>query len=221
VPARDAAKEVPCGTGWRGVALLLLVTAGCGHGRPGTAAQASPAPGPAVLLDESALAGWAHAGPGDFQLVDGVLRSRGGMGLLWYRAPFRNFVLDLDWRVTASTDNSGVFVRFPAPGDDPWVAVNAGYEIQINDNPAGDPQKTGAIYGFQPASVRASRPVGQWNHYSIRVVGHDYTVWLNQVLVNRFAGTDRRRATVGHIGLQNHDAASQVQFRDIRVRELP
>jgi hypothetical protein len=214
---------------------LVLAAAGCdgaprggggpaggpgGGGGPGGAAPA-PGAGPVVLFDGGTMGGWSQAGPGGFRVEDGALRSAGGMGLLWYRVrPFRNFVLDLDWRVTAGTDNSGVFVRFPDPGADPWVAVRGGYEIQINDNPAGDPQKTGAVYGFQPAATRASRPVGEWNHFTIRAAGNEFTVRLNGVMVNRFAGTDPRRGTQGYIGLQNHDAGSSVQFRDIRLREL-
>jgi hypothetical protein len=42
---------------------------------------------------------------------------------------FRDFELKLDWKVTNKSDNSGVFVRFPAPDGDPEVAINEGYEI--------------------------------------------------------------------------------------------
>ena len=38
--------------------------------------------------------------------------------------------------------------------------------------------------------------------------------------VNEFNSSDPRRESEGHIGLQNHDAGSEVQFRDIVVREL-
>ncbi len=201
---------------------MLLLLAGCvvPGGDPAPRDRSEAAPGaPLVLFGGDSLAGWAHAGPGGFDLDAGVLQSRGGMGLLWYtERTFHDFVLELDWRTTARSDNSGVFVRFPDPGDDPLVAVTGGYEVQINDDPAGDPQQTGALYGVQSPSTRASRPVGQWNRYMIRVVGPDYTVWLNGVAVNRFTSRDPNRGLGGHIGLQNHDIASTVQFRDIRVR---
>ena len=45
-----------------------------------------------------------------------MLVTEGGMGLLWYSArQFGNFELQVDWRVTKKSDNSGIFVRFPAP----------------------------------------------------------------------------------------------------------
>ena len=149
------------------------------------------------------------------------MQSYGGMGLLWYsERTFGDFVLELDWRVTTGTDNSGVFLRFPYPGDDPWVAVNRGYEVQIYDDPGGDPQKTGAIYGFRAPGTSASKPVGQWNHYRIQASGNEYTVFLNGGQVNQFNSADPRREIEGHIGLQNHDLGSEVQFRDITVREI-
>lgn len=211
------------GTRLRYLAYLAVVTAlGCGPGQSGPPdagpAETGPGAAPLVLFDGATLDGWTHAGPGEFEVVGGLLQTRGGLGLLWYSArEFGDFLLELDWRVTASTDNSGVFVRFPDPGGDPFVAVDRGYEIQINDNPGGDPQKTGAVYGFQAATARASRPVGQWNHYAIQAVGGNYTVRLNGVLVNQFAGIDPNRAGRGYLGLQNHDPGSTVQFRAIRV----
>jgi hypothetical protein len=49
------------------------------------------------------------------------------------------------------------------------VAVNTGYEIQIDDlaMPDGNPlHKTGAIYNFAaPLNVQASKPVEEWNTF--------------------------------------------------------
>ncbi|AUS80630.1 DUF1080 domain-containing protein [Actinoalloteichus sp. AHMU CJ021] len=179
-----------------------------------------PGHGITRLWDGETLEGWSQAGPGGFDVVDGTLQTRDGMGLLWYdRAPFGDYTLFLDWRVTAETDNSGVFLRFPDPGDDPWVAVDHGYEVQINDNPGGDPQKTGAIYNQQDATSHPSRPVGEWNRYALRVEGERYRVYLNGELVNDFTSDDPDRGTVGHIGLQNHDPDTRTQFRDIWLVE--
>lgn len=170
------------------------------------------------LFDGSSLSGWSQAGPGGFDVVDGVLRSHGGMGLLWYStSAFTDYDLHLEWRVTAETDNSGVFIRFPDPGDDPGVAIAQGYEIQINDNPSGDPQKTGAIYGIQPPSTSASRPVGSWNTYRISAKAQRYEVWLNDTRINDFSATDPDRGTGGHLGIQNHDPESRVEFRSISL----
>ena len=65
---------------------------------------------------------------------DAALQSEGGMGLLWYSEKiYKNFTLKLEWKVSDESDNSGVFVRFPDPDNNPNNAVREGYEIQIDD----------------------------------------------------------------------------------------
>jgi hypothetical protein len=168
-----------------------------------------------VLFDGGGTTGWRMAGPGGFDVVDGALETRGGMGLLWYaERAFRDFVLDVDWQVARVEDNSGVFVRFPDPGDDPWAAVDGGYEIQIHDAAPEPIRQTGGIYSFAAPSAIATNLPGAWNHYAIECVGERYTVVLNGLEVTRFTGS---RAPEGYVGLQNHDAQSRVRFRRVVV----
>jgi type 1 glutamine amidotransferase len=172
---------------------------------------------------EESLARWHQAGPGGFTLDDGVLTSYGGLGMLWYGEELGSYSLTLDWMMPGD-DNSGVFVGFPA-SDDPWSAVNHGYEVQIDATDDPD-STTGAIYDFQAADTtardRALNPPGEWNEYRIDVVDQTITVWLNGVQVNEFTSTDPARdLTQGHVGIQNHGDADAVSFRDIRVKELP
>ncbi|MEU3840417.1 ThuA domain-containing protein [Streptomyces sp. NPDC028635] len=191
------------------------------------AAQADcrPENGYRPLFDGTSTAGWKQAGPGSFTLSeDGTLTSSGGLGLLWYaNASFGSYSLKLDWK-TAGDDNSGVFVGFP-PSDDPWSAVDNGYEVQIDATDV--PEKTtGSVYGFRSADLkkrdRALNPPGEWNTYEIRVQGERLRVWLNGVQINDFTNTDPARSLAdGHIGIQNHGTGDEVSFRDIRIKELP
>ncbi|MDF4252623.1 ThuA domain-containing protein [Streptomyces sp. WMMB303] len=168
---------------------------------------------------------WRQAGPGSFEeSADGTLTTRGGMGLLWYAArSYGSYSLKLDWRMASADgdDNSGVFVGFPA-SDDPWSAVDRGYEIQIDATDADD-RTTGAVYGFQSADREARdaalNPPGEWNTYEIRVEGERLRVHLNGVLINDFTNTDPARSlTDGYVGLQNHGEGDEVAFRDVRIR---
>ncbi|MEU5772558.1 ThuA domain-containing protein [Streptomyces venezuelae] len=174
----------------------------------------------------SSLQGWKQAGPGSLQLNegDGTLKTVGGMGMLWYdRRELGSYSLKLDWRMRGD-DNSGIFVGFP-PSDDPWSAVNNGYEIQIDATDV--PEKTtGSVYGFRSADLKkrdqALNPPGQWNTYEIRVEGERLRVYLNGVKVNDFTNTDPARSLrQGHIGIQNHGDADEVTFRNIRLKDLP
>jgi len=182
-----------------------------------------------ALFDGTSLANWQMAGPGQFVLENrdhGVMTSEGGPGLLWYTSKmFKNFILRLEWQASRPDDNSGVFLRFPDPGNDPLVAVREGYEIQIDDR-GRDPQggfdkplfMTGAVYGFSPARALASRLVREWNAFEITVAGQDFSVVLNgEPVVENFVGT---RRTQGYIGIQNHGAGSRVAFRNIRIQEI-
>ncbi|MGW3950380.1 ThuA domain-containing protein [Streptomyces sp. NPDC004752] len=188
-------------------------------------ADCRPENGYRPLFDGTSLDGWRQAGPGSFtRSEDGTLTSAGGMGMLWYAGQsFGAYSLKLDWKMDGD-DNSGVFVGFP-PSDDPWSAVNNGYEIQIDATDV--PEKTtGSVYGFRSADLkkrdRALNPPGEWNTYEIRVEGERLRVWLNGVKINDFTNTDPARSLRdGHVGIQNHGADDQVSFRDIRIKELP
>ncbi|MDL5204795.1 ThuA domain-containing protein [Streptomyces sp. ALI-76-A] len=193
-------------------------------------ADCRPENGYRPLFDggSASLSDWKQAGPGSFTLdPDGSITSSGGMGMLWYAGQsFGAYSLKLDWKTAGASgdDNSGVFVGFP-PSDDPWSAVNQGYEIQIDATDV--PEKTtGSVYGFRSADLgrrdRALNPPGEWNTYEIRVEGERLRVYLNGVKINDFTSTDPARSLGdGHIGIQNHGADDRVSFRDIRIRELP
>ena len=191
--------------------------------------QAEPETGFAKIFDgtQASFDQWEHAGQGSFTLnPDGSMTSGNtaaepNYGLHWYEPEqYKNFSVRMQWKAEAQTDNSGVFARFPDPGDDPDVAVNQGHEIQINENPGGDPQKTASIYNADRENYRNAKPLGEWNDYEITVVGQRYTVCLNGKVVNDYV-SDKGRPLQGFVGVQNHDPTSKVSFRDIRVKELP
>jgi hypothetical protein len=183
---------------------------------------------PMHLFNGVNFEGWQQAGPGGFRVDNGMLVTEGGLGLLWFSArEFGDFELKVDWKVTRKCDNSGVFVRFPAPtvsnkpGGDPQVAIRQGYEIQIDDDGAPDGHMihtTGAIYGVQPPERVASKQPSEWNTFQIRIEGQIYNVTLNgePVIIN-FNGN---RSLRGHIGLQNHSPEDQVFFRNIIATPL-
>jgi len=169
--------------------------------------------------------GWNHYGPGYFELDNktGVLKSQGGMGLLWYSArKFKDFVLEFDFKCAQKETNSGIFLRVPnVPTSDDYV--NHSFEVQIYD--AGDGiHKTAAIYDAEAPSAAASKPTGEWNHMKITFQGKHIQVELNGVRAIDWEAEPRGKikdfAGEGYIGLQNHDSIAPVYFRDIFVKEL-
>lgn len=186
-----------------------------------THADCRPETGYTALYNGSTT-GWSQAGPGGFDNTDATLSSVGGLGLYWYSArPFTNYSLKADWKLTGD-DNSGVFIGFPA-SDDPWSAVNNGYEVQIDATDTPD-HTTGSVYGFQAADTAARdaalNPPGEWNTYELRVEGEHLQVFLNGVKINDFTNTDPARSLAGYVGIQNHSDADHAAFRNIRIKEL-
>ncbi|WP_019819501.1 3-keto-disaccharide hydrolase [Saccharomonospora saliphila] len=206
--------------------MSLLVSA------PAAAREADPCPdrhtppaGYVPLFDGETLNGWTQAGPGGFVVADcGLLQPHGGMGLLWYdQREFTDFTMRVDFRVHDPADNAGVFMRFPDPGDDPWVGVNQGYEVQIYEATDDPLTRTGAIYTFAPAEPLATNPIGEWNTMEIEAIGHEYRVILNGTEVATYTG-DGSRGLEGYVGLQNHSrgqtAGESVEFRDVWIKDL-
>ncbi|MCT9934864.1 ThuA domain-containing protein [Planotetraspora sp. A-T 1434] len=176
-----------------------------------------------TTLYNGSTTGWAQSGPGSFTNSDATLTSVGGMGLLWYNAKqYTSYSLKADWRLTGDS-NSGIFVGFPNPGNDPNVAVNQGYEVQIDASDTPD-RTTGSIYTFKSADIAARdaalNPPGEWNTYEILVEGQRIRVYLNGSLINDFTNTDPNRNLDGYIGLQNHGSGDQAAFRNVRIKEL-
>ncbi|MBW8890153.1 MAG: DUF1080 domain-containing protein [Fibrobacteres bacterium] len=191
-----------------------------------------PSSGVTYLFDGSQKAAdffskWLMAGGGSFRIVGRALIAQpgtGGIGLLYYAAQqFDNFTLDLDVCLPHprgnQNDNSGVFVRFrdprkpelpgtpgpDVPGNAATVAVDTGYEIQIDEEGRGDTRKadpdgtfpekdghfynrTGSIYkvktagtapGQQNYSNTQNLRHGVWHHFKIKVTDRTYEVTLN------------------------------------------
>jgi hypothetical protein len=182
------------------------------------------------LFNGKDMSGWQMVGPGRFVLEDGMLKTEGGMGLLWYTGQkFGNTTIRVVFKTASANANSGVYIRIPEPPKDPWYAVHHGYEVQIDA--AGDEWHcTGAIYSLSKVTERAQKPQGEWNTLEITLKGQETVVVLNGKTVNDFFGNqpvpERKqwyepergpRPDFGYIGLQNHDARSTVYFKEISV----
>ncbi len=169
--------------------------------------------------------GWNHYGPGYFELdaKTGVLKSQGGMGLLWYSVrKYGDFVLELDFKCSKKETNSGLFLRVPEmPASDDYIYHS--FEIQIDDASRGI-HATGAAYDAEAPKALASKPSGEWNHYKITFQGKRLQVELNGVPVLDWTAEPRGKvkdfAAEGYIGFQNHDSLSPVYFKDIFVKAL-
>src|SRR2546423_2168913 len=114
------------------------------------------------LFNGKDLTGWEMVGPGRFLVENGLLKTEGGMGLLYYTGQkFGNQTLRVVFKTDSEHGNSGVFIRMPEQPKDAWYGVHNGYEVQI-DSAGDDWHCTGAIYSLSKATKRAQKSTGEW-----------------------------------------------------------
>src|SRR6266852_6331463 len=186
------------------------------------------------LFDGKDLNGWQMVGPGRFVVENGMLKTEGGMGLLWYTGQtFGNTTIRVVFKTASPNANSGVYIRFPEKPKDPWYAVHNGYEVQI-DAGGDEWHCTGSIYSLSKVSKRNQKPAGEWNTMDITLDGQKTVVKtvvrLNGEVIDEFAGIGHQevpprkawyepvrgpRPDSGYIGLQNHDGRSTVYFKEV------
>src|SRR5438552_78668 len=175
---------------------------------------------------------------------------------LWGMKDYRDFVLQVDWRIketpytnpnvyyvlpdgTHAKDTTGKEIKLAMPDSDSGIYTRGDGKNQVNIWcwPIG----SGEMYGWrmdtsQPPDVRAGvtprhqadKPVGQWNHFDIRLVGERINVDLNGVHVIDNAHLPGIQPK-GPIALQHHGAKTNgkwnsppalLQFKNIYIKEL-
>ena len=172
---------------------------------------------------------------GDWVVENGVLVAK-NHETIWTKKSYSNFVLDLEFKV-AKESNSGVFLRSGNTKD-----VLAALEIQVHENTDGALYgMVGAIYNAQPPSKDMSKPVGEWNHFTItcndshvslifngeEVFNADLNNWKEPHLnadgtKNKFAKALKDFSRSGPLGLQGLHGKAQapVGYRNIKIKEL-
>lgn len=184
------------------------------------------------LYNGKDLSGWVMVGPGRFVIENGLMKTEGGMGLLYYsKQKIGKATLRVVFKTASQYANSGVFIRLPELPKDPWYAVHNGYEVQI-DAGGDEWHCTGALYSLAKVFRKNQNPMGEWNTMDIRLEGQKTIVFLNGEKINEFDGNQpvppRKawfepvrgpRPDVGYIGLQNHDTRSTVYFREVSVKK--
>jgi 3-keto-disaccharide hydrolase len=170
------------------------------------------------------------------------------IGVMRTRQTFTNFELVVQWRHLRSGGNSGIFVWVPGEALKdlkPDALPQYGIEVQALDNGFSEQfeKRTGkkgnwfTTHGdvfavgksrmkpFPPTSPDGSRSfprkqlskgVGEWNHYYVRAINGEVRLWVNREEVS---GGSECEPRTGYLCLESE--GSPVEFRDIRIRELP
>ena len=132
---------------------------------------------------------------------------------------YKDFILDLDFKFNKG-GNSGVFLRVGNIKNH----VTSGMEVQILDthgkeNPGA--HDCGGIIGTIGPSKNMVKPAGEWNHYTITMVGNSLKVVQNgtQIIDTDLSqGAMKDRPLAGYISFQ--DEAKCIWYRNVRIKEL-
>jgi hypothetical protein len=176
--------------------------------------------------------------PEGWVVEDGAIVRKKGGGDIITKDQFDSFEFAIDWKISEG-GNSGIMLKVQETDGPPYVT---GPEAQIQDNvKGGDPQKAGWMYALYPASVDATKPAGEWNHFVLKCqrtatgtykcehwmngtkyveyeIGSDN--WNQRVAKSKFAKMPGfGKAEKGHLCLQDH--GNEVAFRNIKIRALP
>lgn len=186
--------------------------------------------------------------PDTWSFKDGMIQCTGKpVGVMRTKNMVKNFELVVEWKHLKAAGNSGVFVWVPEasltdlkPGKLPHgievQVLDLGYKDQYEKRSGkkadwftthGDvfPVGTSKMKPFPPLSPNGQRSfprkeltkgVGEWNHYYIRAINGEVRLWVNGEEVS--GGSDCEPAT-GYLALESE--GSPIEFRNVRIRELP
>ncbi len=186
--------------------------------------------------------------PDTWSWKEGVAHCTGTpTGVIRTKKQYTNFELVVQWRHLKPAGNSGVFVwGTPASMQNlPSGKLPHGIEVQVLDHGFAEQYekrtgKKGDWFGtngdvfavgtskmnpFPPLSPDGSRSFPtkklskgspEWNHYYVRTINGEVRLWVNGEEVS--GGTNCDPPT-GYLALESE--GSPVEFRNIRIRELP
>jgi hypothetical protein len=184
----------------------------------------------ADLYNRRDLTGWREfVASNAWTVHEGVLVAEPGRerGWLATEQEYSDFELQLEYKL-AKYANSGIFLRIPdanQPLDRQFIEV----QLIDDDNQPGIQswQRTGAVYAVAGPTKNPPTKWGEWQRLTIRAQGPELTVWINDEEVNKcnlatvvpqHPPVRNLNRTTGRIGLQRY--GSQVEFRNLRIREL-
>ncbi|MFO0944990.1 MAG: DUF1080 domain-containing protein [Planctomycetota bacterium] len=165
------------------------------------------------LFDGKTLSGWKAAdNPESWTaLPDGTIRGKGPRSHLFSPKEYTDFAFRADVKASKGT-NSGMYFR-TAFGPE-WPK---GYEAQVN-NSGGDPKRTGSLYNF--VDIREQLvPDDTWWTQEILCKGNHIIIKVNDKVVVDFVD-ETSMYKRGHFAFQQHDAGSEVYYKNVMVKDL-
>lgn len=176
-------------------------------------------PAPVSLFDGKSLEGWTADHSNGFSVADSAIVAQGGPGWLRSARTYKNFELDLEFRIAEEGSEGALLFRAGAESasTEPFWPVK-GYRLQLA---GGDGNFMLFGHGAPPprferkteAIREASQGIGDWRKLNLRVIDARMEARLNGVLV---VSSDAIEPVAGHLGLIGK--AGRVEWRGLTIR---
>ncbi len=166
------------------------------------------------MFDGSTLEGWkANEHPESWTVKNGAITGDGPAShLFWMTEKCVNCEFKAEVKINHG-GNSGMYFRTAfGPG------FPKGYESQV-DNTHSDPVRTGSLYNFVKVFEQLI-PDDTWWTQHIIVEGNHIQIFVNDKKTVDFID-EKNTFTNGYLALQQHNAGSVVEFRNLMIRHLP
>jgi hypothetical protein len=188
--------------------------------------------------------------PETWSWEDGVIHCTGKpIGVIRTLTVKTNFELVAQWRHLKSGGNSGIIVWVPEESvkklEEGKGRLPKGIEIQVLDHGYTEQYEkesgkkatwfttNGDVFAIQGAKMKPfpplspdgsrsfprknlSKGVGEWNHYYVRAINGEVRLWVNGEEVS---GGNEASVSSGYLCLESE--GSPIEFKDVRIRELP
>lgn len=170
------------------------------------------------LFNGKDFAGWTMREEGKFFVEDGVIKATndGGKGdtLLTEKNDYKNFIVELEFKLGEGNIDSGVFLR------DTKEQIQIGVSGSLKKDMTAQAYIPGKGYPVQVDAEKFLKKDG-WNTLRIKVVDNTYSTWLNGEPILENYESDTISDTPGTIGIQVHGKREMsIYFRNIEVGEL-
>lgn len=166
------------------------------------------------MFDGKTLDGWkASENPESWKVVDGMIVGDGPIShLFWMVQECQNCEFRAEVKLNHA-GNSGMFFRTAfGPG------FPKGYEAQV-ENTSSDRQRTGTLYNLARVTAQLIQDDTWWTEHVI-ANGNHIIITVNDKVVVDFIDA-KNTYTKGYLALQQHNAGSVVQYRNLMMRPLP
>ena len=167
------------------------------------------------------LSGWEVPDGNDeagwYKAVEGVLKIQSGSkkkgSILWSKKKYRNFVVEIEFRLGEGRVDSGMHVRTKDQ-------IQIGISGSLNRDMTCSPYIPGKGYPVEAKNIKKLLRPKDWNTMRIQAIGKEYTVWLQGEKVMTYKSDSA--IDEGPIGIQLHGGRNMaIDYRKLKLAELP